>query len=319
MGKGSGKINWSQERWKRHLIGPRKFLWPEDTVAKLAAWMGLKPGMIVIDAGCGLGYLGYTYWPYFGEGGRYFGVDASAELLRETAAGAKKWARKGKAFFVAGDALQLPFPDNFADCVMCQTLLIHQKEPELAMAGMVRVAKPGGLILCIEPDNISSMLAKRHSSLPEPGIETEVLLRKVVLITNKGRMKLGRGDFGVGNRVPMMMEKLGLTEIDARNQDQVNLLLPPYEGAVQQHRLETMKLYMGFDRDRKERAYWRKRQKEEFLAGGGDLSEFKRYWRIRNRMRRICERQIEDGKYFHCGAMNIYVVKGRKPAWFKSG
>ncbi len=313
MGKSGKRINWSQERWRRHLVGPRKFLWPEDTVEKLAAWMGLKAGMSVVDAGCGLGYLGYTYWPYFGKGGRYLGVDMSWELLQDAAAGAKKWARKGKAFFIAGDVLGLPFPDNFADCVMCQTLLIHQKEPGLVLAEMARVAKPGGLILCKEPDNISSMLAKRCSSLPELDIEVELLLKKATLITNKGRIKLGRGDFGIGRRVPVMMKELGLTDIDARNHDQINLLLPPYDGPIQQHRLETMKLYMGFDRDRKERHYWRKRQKEEFLAGGGDPREFQRCWRIRNKIRRICIKQIEKGEYFHCGAVNIYVVKGRKP------
>jgi SAM-dependent methyltransferase len=288
-------------------------MWPEETVAKLAAWLGLKHGMTIVDAGCGLGFLGYTYWPHFGRGGRYIGVDILPDLLRGAAAGAKKWAKKGKAFFVAGDVLKLPFPDNFADCVMCQTLLIHQENPELVLAEMARVVKPGGLVLCKEPDNISSMLAKRCSSVPEQDIETQILLKKVTLIANKGRIKLGRGDFGIGSRIPVMMKKLGLTGIDARNNDQVNLLLPPYRGPVQRHRLETMKLYMGFGREPKERRYWRERQKEEFLAGGGDLQELQHYWRIANRMRRISERQIENGEYYHCGAINIYIVKGKKP------
>jgi len=206
MGKSGGKIDWSDKRWKKHLIAPRKFMWPEETAARLAAWLGLEHGMTVIDAGCGLGFLGMTYWPHFGRGGRYIGVDMLSDLLREAAAGAKKWAKKGKAFFAAGNVLKLPFPDNFADCVMCQTLLMHMKDPELVLAEMTRVVKPGGLVLCKEPDNISSMLGKRCSSVPEPDIETQVLLNKVTLITNKGRMKLGRGDFGVGRSVPVMMK-----------------------------------------------------------------------------------------------------------------
>lgn len=74
MTKKAKGIDWSKRPLRQMLVEQRKFLWPEDTVAKLAAWMGLRPGMTAVDVGCGLGYLGYTYWPYFGKGGRYFGV-----------------------------------------------------------------------------------------------------------------------------------------------------------------------------------------------------------------------------------------------------
>ena len=36
MGSEDKKIDWSEERWKRELVGPRKFLWLPDTVEKLA-------------------------------------------------------------------------------------------------------------------------------------------------------------------------------------------------------------------------------------------------------------------------------------------
>lgn len=313
MGQGSDNIDWSEERWKRHLIGPRKFLWAEDTVAKLTAWLGLEHGMRAIDVGCGLGYLGYTYWPYFGEGGRYFGVDKSPELLRDAAQAARDWALGGEAHFIAGDVLRLPFPDDFADWVMCQTLLMHQREPRLALTEMVRVARPGGLIMCKEPDNLSSMMAKRYSSLPELDIEAELLLRKVALISNKGRIKLGRGDMGIGNKVPMMMKEMGLTDIDARNNDHVNLVQPPYEGSLQQHRIEMTKLYLGLDRDEEEREFWWGRRREEFLAGGGEPGEFQRYRGIQEKNRLVCEQQIHDGEYFQCSAAHLYVIKGRKP------
>jgi hypothetical protein len=178
---------------------------------------------------------------------------------------------------------------------------------------MVRIVRPRGLVVCKEPDNLSSMLGKRYSSLPEQDIEEELLMKKYALITNKGRIKLGRGDWNIGSKVPMMMKNLGLTGIDARNNDKVTVIQPPYEGPLQRHGLEMTKHFLGLDRNRKERAYWRSRQKEEFLAGGGDPEEFRRIWRLYSRTRRTCRRQVEKGKFFSCGAGLFYVIKGKKP------
>ncbi len=178
MNQNEKKIDFSEKCWKEMLVYQRKFLWLEDTLDKLVAWLGLKPGMTAVDVGCGLGYLGYTYWSYFGKGGIYFGVDISLKLVQDAAKAAKEWAVNGKASFVAGDAYKLPFPDDFADLVMCQVLLIHLEKPELALAEMVRVAKPGGLIMCKEPDNLSAALAWGYSSTPALDLEEELLLKK---------------------------------------------------------------------------------------------------------------------------------------------
>ncbi|MHA1194333.1 MAG: methyltransferase domain-containing protein, partial [Promethearchaeota archaeon] len=64
-------IDWSEDRFKDMLVYQRKFLWHDDAIDKLAVWMGLRQGMTAVDVGCGLGYLGYTFWPYFGESGHY--------------------------------------------------------------------------------------------------------------------------------------------------------------------------------------------------------------------------------------------------------
>lgn len=63
MNQDKKKIDWSKGRWKEMLIEQRKFMWHKDTIDKLAVWLELKPGMTAVDVGCGLGNLGYTYWP----------------------------------------------------------------------------------------------------------------------------------------------------------------------------------------------------------------------------------------------------------------
>jgi SAM-dependent methyltransferase len=305
------KIDWSEERWKDMLVYQRKFLWLEDTLDKLAVWLGFEPGMIVIDVGCGLGNLGYTYWPYYGEGGRYIGVDMSSELIRDASKAAIDWAKIGQGSFIVGDAYKLPFPDDYADRAMCQTLLMHLEKPELALAEMVRVTKPGGLVMCAEPDNLSSTLVKHYSSIPELDLEEELLCHKVALIGNQGRIKLGRGDESIGCKIPMMMSQLGLKEIDARLNDRVYHLEPPYEGPVQRHLLESVKKQCSLD-DEKEHEFFLERGKEEFQAGGGDPEEFDRIRIIDDRIRLMHKQQINQGEFFACGGSQFYIIKGRK-------
>jgi hypothetical protein len=130
----------------------------------------------------------------------------------------------------------------------------------------------------------------------------------VYLICNKGSIKLGRGDQSIGNKVPMMMEKLGLVGIEARLNDKVGFLHPPYEGPQQQNSLLMIK-----KRVLDQSEFWMERTREEFLAGGGSLDEFERYRKISDRIRLVFQEQLEEGKYTVCSPSFFYVIKGKKP------
>ena len=309
MNKDKEKIDWSEECWKEMLVYQRRYMWLEDTLDKLATWFGLKPGMTAVDVGCGLGYLGYIYWPYFGEGGRYFGVDISAELIKEAEEKAKQWAKGGEASFKVGDAYKLPFPDDFTDLVMCHILLIHLEKPELALNEMIRVVKPGGIVVCHEPDNVSTLLTIRYPSLPELEIEKQLLIAKIVITANKGRIKLGLGDWSIGRKITGMMKRLDLTDIGVRINDRAYYIEPPYEGPLQQYHLEHVKKQWL---DEKRHKTWMDRLKEGFLAAGGDPRDFERYRGLDQRIMSTIRRQIENGEFFQCGSGDIYVTKGRK-------
>lgn len=311
MGEDTDRIDWSEPCRKQMLVYQRKSMWLEDTLDRLAAWIGLGPGMTAVDAGCGLGHMGYTFWPYFGKGGKYFGVDTSPALLKDAEKEAVEWAEGGEVSFQAGDAYDLPLPDDFADLAMCQALLIHLATPEKALMEMARVAKPGGLIMCIEPDNVSVMLEKWYWSLGDLSIDEEMLLRKVALICNKGRVEAGQGDSSIGNKIPFMMDKLGLTQIGIRQNDTVCYIAPPYENRRQRDLLDSVK-QQWLDETRYRTLAERKRK--HFAAGGGDPAEFGRYQQLQDRIRDVFRRQIEDGGYFACGAGHTYIIRGRKPA-----
>src|SRR4029079_1327620 len=57
-----------------------------------------------------------------------------------------------------GEAQRLPFPDSSFDLTTCQTLLIHLPDPGAAIAEMLRVTKPGGLVAVAEPNNLTESL-----------------------------------------------------------------------------------------------------------------------------------------------------------------
>lgn len=304
------KEEWSDKYHKELLIEQRKHLWLPDTIEKLAKWFRLKHGMTVVDVGCGLGYLGYLYWQYFSKGGCYIGVDISQSLMKDAGKEARTWAKGGKAYFYAGDVFKLPIPDNCADCVMCQTLLIQLKEPKKALSEMIRVTKPGGLIVCKEPNTFSELFPLGYSSLPEASIEEKLLGIKIAFIQHKGKKKLGKGDFSIGNKVPILMDELGLLDIGVRINDKVNLLLPPYKGGIQQTRIKRMKKWM---KDKELLETWRKKTEEVFIAGGGDPEDFKRYIERGECVRKIYKKQIENEELKICSVPIIYISKGRKP------
>ena len=123
---------------------------------------------------------------------------------------------------------------------MCQTLLLHLEYPRRALTEMMRVIKPGGAILCHEPDNLSATLMKNYYSDFDFSIEEDLLMRKCVMIRNQGRIKLGRGDWNIPPKIPRMLHELGLVDIAARLKDQVSLIHPPYDDPAVQQRLKAV-------------------------------------------------------------------------------
>jgi SAM-dependent methyltransferase len=303
-------VDWSEKCWKEMLIYQRKSSIAEDMLDMIAAWLDLKPGMTTVDIGCGLGYMGYTYWPYFGQGGGYIGVDVNLNLLGEARGAAKKWSQGGQALFISGDAYHLPIADNSADLVMCQAVLQHMDKPEAVLAEMVRLARPGGLIFCQEPDNLSTLLSENYTSLPARTVEEHLLADKVHRLAVAGRIKLGRGDWTVGIKIPKLMHDLGLADIRIRKNDRVTCLLPPYDDPLQQIQLDSIKKQWLNDERHKR---WTEELEEEFLAGGGQPQEFDSYREIDKRIMSIFRQQIEKGEYFACGSAHFYFVKGIKP------
>ena len=319
---GAKGTDWADREHRKSVVDTRRFLWRDDTVEMHAKWLGLSDGMSMLDLGCGTGYVGRTWWRFCGPGGSYTGVDISAPLLVEGSEKSTDWIPAGRAAFVRADAGSLPFDDGTFDWTVCQTLLMHMEHPEHILAEMIRVTRPGGVVSCNEPDNKVSMTAGGYDSFPEPTIEEDLLCLRVARHWIEGRRRLGLGDWTIGPKVPVMMQRLGLEDVDIRVDDMVGLLQPPYDTPGMQFRMKQIresirqgrKLGDDWGRDPAQREFRRL-----FFAGGGTEHIWRKYFGLRRRqcLERIPELagQLRCCTYFCCpAACSFFSIRGRKPA-----
>lgn len=116
-----------------HFSSTRFAKWP-----KVAGFLdSLKPGSVVLDAGCGNGkYLGFNPECF------YVGCDISLPLV-EICAG------RGHEVFVA-DAVNMPYRENVGDAAISIAVLHHLSTEDRRMKAieeLIRVVKRGGLVL----------------------------------------------------------------------------------------------------------------------------------------------------------------------------
>ena len=123
----------------------------------------LKPGIAVLDCGCGSGTITRDIAQRIAPG-RATGLDFSANQVAVATRDAKA---QGIAYieFRPGSVYALPFEDNSFDAVFSHALLEHLKEPVKAVAEFKRVLKPGGMLGVCTPDWGGFLLAPPSEKL----------------------------------------------------------------------------------------------------------------------------------------------------------
>jgi SAM-dependent methyltransferase len=105
--------------------------------------LGLNPGQMVVDVGCGSGRLALHLSAV--PGLRYLGTDIVEDLL----AHAVKLSRRADWAFVRTDGVEIPCADNSADFVCFFSVLTHltHEDSFRYLREARRVLKPGGRIV----------------------------------------------------------------------------------------------------------------------------------------------------------------------------
>lgn len=170
--------------------------------------MGVRPGVRLLDVGCGTGDDVLALAEMVGPTGFVAGVDSNAALIALA-----KERSQGKNLpleFRTGNAYELPFDDNSFDGSRIDRTLQHLTEPRRALAEMIRVVRPGGPVVAIDPDWETLIF-----DMPD-----EALTRKIVTY-NCGRLNQG----WCGRQLRRLFLDVSLTDVSARP---VSLIVTDY-------------------------------------------------------------------------------------------
>jgi SAM-dependent methyltransferase len=138
--------------------------------ARLVKHAGIRAGQRVLDVACGTGVVSVTAARL---GARVTGLDLTPDLLEHARENSRIAAVE--IDWREGDVEQLPFADASFDVVVSQFGHIFAPQPEVAIAEMLRVLRPGGTIaFSTWPPELfvggMFALVGRYSPPPPPGV-----------------------------------------------------------------------------------------------------------------------------------------------------
>jgi len=121
-------------------------LWKRFTIEM----SGIRPGQRVLDIAGGTGDLAAKFSELVGDNGEVVLADINESMLQ---VGRERLVDRGilkNITYVQANAEELPFPDNYFDCITIAFGLRNVTDKDAALRSMYRVLKPGGRVLVLE-------------------------------------------------------------------------------------------------------------------------------------------------------------------------
>ncbi len=114
----------------------------------------------VLDLGCGTGADLEMFARHVGFA---VGLDRSMSMAQAT----RGRPIDGEPAVVTGDAHELPFAADRFDACWCRAVLLHTADPQLIVAEIARVVRPGGRVVLSEPDHGSHIVSTPETEIFE--------------------------------------------------------------------------------------------------------------------------------------------------------
>lgn len=285
----------------------RDYWWNPDYIELTGRRLRFDKVRDVLDVGCGVGHWAQVLAPALPVEANVIGVDRDPFWVEKATKRAATRNLSHRFQYRLSEAQSLPFPDASFDLVTCQTLLIHVADPRAVIAEMVRVVRPGGLVLAAEPNNVSSSLVLNSIRLDD-SVEEVLAGVRLQLTCERGKAALGEGNNSVGDILPGLFVASGLNDIAVYLNDKTNAFLPPYDTSEQRAMREEM-----LDFEARDFWIWNRADTcRYFLAGGGVDADFDALWKSVTDGNGRYAKAIADQTYSHSGATLNYLIAGRK-------
>lgn len=281
--------------------------WSTDFLRLMVSRLGLEEYKRIADLGCGHGHWGQRLLPLLAEDAELTGIDQEEKWVEEATKRAVDLGLNERCRYQTGEIESLPFKDDTFDLVTCQTLLMHLAEVRPALAEMLRVLRPGGRLLLVEPNNVAQQFVADSVNRT---LTPQQLGDLFTLFTacSRGRDALGRGDDCVGDRLPSLLREFSLDGLSVFQNERAGFIAPPYD------ELEKAELEQSIGYATQGFWLWDKADARVlYEAGGGNLDIFERHYAVFSERTERFERQVKSGTYSCNNGSFGYVISATRP------
>jgi len=303
-------IDYSDPRMRKEILErQRRDMWTPEQVASFAKHFKLKPGMKLLDAGCGYGYSLRTYGPFCMPGGKLVGVDLEEKHLKNTRRLAISEGLKNVSVFQVADVYDLPFDKNSFDISIAQVVLCHLEKPEEALDELIRVTRHGSCIAIFD-NSISRGGYNYWDSIFRPTIKQRLFDYEMTLRMGIGKKKQKQGDWAVGCYMPGWMEQRGLKNVGVRQNERVHWIAPNYKSRDQKTELKNAReRYADLD----DYLSFLDHVIQRLRVGGADKGMIRRYTRTFKRRIKRFKQALDKGTIAYNWSGPFWCIWGFKP------
>jgi SAM-dependent methyltransferase len=197
-----------------------------ELASRVTRLITLRGDERVLDVGTGTGALAFALAPLVRE---VVAVDADPDMLARARASAP-----ANVEVVTADAEHLPFDEGSFDVVGSVRTLHHVRRPELAVAELARVARPGATILVADQiapvDPLAALELNRFERARDPSTTRILADGDLRLLFDANGLVLRRAE---SEREPRELDAyLDLAGCEGGARDQAKALAPPGYTAV---------------------------------------------------------------------------------------
>lgn len=284
----------------------RSFWWNLDYLQLISRRFNLDRVESVLDIGCGAGHWAFALKSLLPLKCCFTLIDAEKKWV-ETVEEKIKTNNCERITVKQANAYNLPFPDNSFDLVTCQTVLIHVESPQSVIKEMVRVTKPGGRLLLVEPNNNVLGTIENNISTHD-SIEMKLLRTEFLLRSHQGKKNLGEGDNTAGDMIPFWLREACLDNIETFTSDKCFVI-------DSQSSTEEAKITINQFKSYLEREFWvwpKDEARRYYLSGGGTEERFVSIWQQLMESNKLYLQAIDNKSYFSPGGCVLYINTGVK-------